>query len=127
MALPPIPHCEKRSKIRAPGHIAIGTCTTIGCNGCPSHFPFRKANSHFIGWNCALYIKTLLLISSAVAAAEGAREPCLNHSGKIDITNVFLPSNFYFLLSFWLHRLVRPVACHVGTASKMIVSRVHAT
>src|SRR5207302_8318313 len=47
MALPPICHFESKSKMSAPGHIAIGTCTRIGCNGCPSHFPFRMSSDHF--------------------------------------------------------------------------------
>ena len=48
MALPPMFHFESKSKMSAPGHIAIGTCTKIGCNGCPSHFPFKMFSSHFI-------------------------------------------------------------------------------
>ena len=31
-----------------PGHIAIGTWTRIGCNGCPSHVPFKKSSNHFM-------------------------------------------------------------------------------
>ena len=53
MALPPICHWERRSKISALGHIAIGTWTMIGCNGCFSHFPFNKSSDHFMGRNCA--------------------------------------------------------------------------
>src|SRR6266699_3470424 len=56
MALPPICHCDRRSKISALGHIAIGTWTTIGCNGCLSHFPFNKSSDHFMGRNYASYL-----------------------------------------------------------------------
>src|SRR6266487_2914563 len=56
MAFPPICHCDRRSKISALGHIAIGTWTIIGCNGCFSHFPFNKSSDHFIGRNCASYL-----------------------------------------------------------------------
>src|SRR5438477_7922784 len=51
MALPPICHCESRSKMSAPGHIVIGTWTRIGCNGCPSHVPFKKLSNHFMTRN----------------------------------------------------------------------------
>jgi len=39
----------------APGHIAIGTWARIGCNGCPSHFPFKKSSSDFMGMNYPAY------------------------------------------------------------------------
>src|SRR6266487_1113012 len=51
MALPPICHCERRSKISALGHIAIGTWTMIGCSGWRSHFPFNRSSDHFMGRN----------------------------------------------------------------------------
>src|SRR5260370_26435445 len=49
--MPPMFHWESKSKISAPGHMAIGTCTRIGCNGCLSHVPFKKSSSHFIARN----------------------------------------------------------------------------
>src|SRR6266699_4843366 len=60
MALPPIGYCESKSKMSAPGHIAIGTCARTGCNGCPSHFPFRKSSSHFIGAGACVQYSSLL-------------------------------------------------------------------
>jgi hypothetical protein len=54
MALPF--HRESKSKMSALGHIAIGTCTRIGCIGCFSHFPFKKSSSNFMasGAACAI-------------------------------------------------------------------------
>src|SRR5213595_2802582 len=56
MAFPPICHWERISKISALGHIAIGTWTMIGCNGCFSHFPSSKSSDHFMGRNCASHL-----------------------------------------------------------------------
>src|SRR6266480_3845490 len=69
MALPPICHWERRSKISALGHIAIGTWTTIGCNGCFSHFPFNKSSDHFIGRNCASHLNRDRFISAGTKAS----------------------------------------------------------
>src|SRR5437867_1003436 len=70
MALPPISHRERRSKTSAPGHIAIGTCTRIGCSGWPSHFPFKKSNSHFMVRNRSLIFNTRLLTEPDLIADD---------------------------------------------------------
>src|SRR5213595_1230216 len=70
MALPPICHCESKSKIRAAGHIAIGTWARIGCNGCPSHFPFRKSSSHFIGAEALVQYSSLVHFQDVRSAIE---------------------------------------------------------
>jgi len=41
-------HRESKSKMSELGHMAVGTCTRIGCIGCFSHLPFKKSSNNFI-------------------------------------------------------------------------------